>query len=385
MKKILYIANANGMGGGNVALLNIVREIQKRGHEVKVVTTTSKGALPERLLKIGCPCIQLNMRANIYPTNPNPVFYLPRLCIMLYTNYTAGRQLERIIRSYAPDIVHTNVGPMNVAVDICRQLGIPHVWHQREYQDLDFNFHFFPNRRKFLSQSHQEGNYNVCITQGVFDYSKFRIGIDRVIYDGVFMRSATDTPHIKEKDNYILFAGRVNPAKGTLDLIRVFCRFHEKYPEFRLLIAGSYQQEPYVEECFRMVETNQLKQSVEFLGERSDVYDLMAHAAMLVVPSRFEGFGFITAEAMLNYCPVIGRDSGGTKEQFDRGVALTGGEIGLRFRNDDEMLEAMCHVVEHNVTDMCIRAHQVVAENYTVEYHVDQLEEYYNFVLNHNA
>lgn len=366
-------------------MLHIVREMQRRGHDTMVVTTTDKGTLPKRLQEIGCPCVQLNMRMNIYPVNLNPIGYLPRLFLMLYTNYTAGRKLEKIIRSYEPDIVHTNVGPMNVAVDICRRLNIPHVWHQREYQDLDFNFHFFPNRRKFLTQSHREGNYNVCITQGVFDYSKFRTGIDRVIYDGVFTRSEIERPYIKDKDKYVLFAGRVSPAKGTLDLIRVFCRFHEIHPEYRLLIAGSYQQNPYVEECFRLVEAHHLKHSVEFMGERSDVYSLMAHATMLVVPSRFEGFGFITAEAMLNYCPVIGRDTGGTKEQLDRGITLSDAEIGLRFHTDDEMLDAMRYAAEHNMEGMCLRAHRVVAEHYTVEHHVDQLEEYYNFVLSQHT
>lgn len=39
----------------------------------------------------------------------------------------------------------------------------------------------------------------------------------------------------------------------------------------------------------------------------------------LIVPSPFEAFGLITAEAMFNKCLVIGRDTAGTKEQFDNG------------------------------------------------------------------
>ena len=31
--RILYISSANGMGGGSVALLNIICEMMKRGHE----------------------------------------------------------------------------------------------------------------------------------------------------------------------------------------------------------------------------------------------------------------------------------------------------------------------------------------------------------------
>lgn len=57
----------------------------------------------------------------------------------------------------------------------------------------------------------------------------------------------------------------------------------------------------------------------------------MSKAQALIVASRFEGFGFITTEAMWNDCLVIGKNIAGTKEQFDNGVAETGHEIGLRF------------------------------------------------------
>ena len=45
----------------------------------------------------------------------------------------------------------------------------------------------------------------------------------------------------------------------------------------------------------------------------------MSKALALFVPSSFEGFGFITVEAMFCGCLVIGRNTGGTKEQFDNG------------------------------------------------------------------
>ena len=76
--RVLYISNANAMAGASLALLHIVREMRKRGHETLVVTPADKGPLPAKLNEVGCPCIQINMRGNFYPTNPNPIFYLPR-------------------------------------------------------------------------------------------------------------------------------------------------------------------------------------------------------------------------------------------------------------------------------------------------------------------
>lgn len=380
--RVLYISNANAMAGASLALLHIVREMRKRGHETLVVTPADKGPLPAKLNEVGCPCIQINMRGNFYPTNPNPIFYLPRLFLMLFLNFRASIKIKKIIRGYQPDIVHTNVGPVNVAVDTCLRMQIPHVWHQREYIDIGLGYHIFPTHQSFLRQSHRKGNYNICITRGVFEHSDFREGIDRVIYDGVFTKASSFPAHIKEKQKYILFVGRIHPSKGTLDVIRVFCRFSRKYPQYKLLIAGSFnRQNKYVAECFEMVENNNMQQKISFLGERTDVYELMAKAAMLVVSSPFEGFGFITAEAMLNYCPVVGRNTAGTKEQFDHGLKITGKEIGFRFLNDEEMFDAMCKAVETDCTDMCIRAHDVVVSSYTVEHNVGQIENYYNFVM----
>ena len=380
--RILYISSANGMGGGSVvALLNIIREMIAHGHEVQVVTAMDKGPLLDEFRDLGCSYHQLSVRNNIYPRSYNPILFLPRLFYMLWSNYKAKLKLKHIIQNFCPDLVHTNVGTMNVAVDLCLKAGIPHVWHQREYQDLDFNCLFFPSKKAFMRQIHRRGNYNICITNGIFQYRQLRVGIDRVIYDGVFPANKTKRAPIFPKQKFVLFAGRIEPAKGVLDLVRVFVDFHLKRPGYRLLIAGAIGNRGYYMKCLKVIEQAKISDSVQFLGNRSDIYDLMAHASMLVVPSRFEGFGFITAEAMLNYWPVVGRDTGGTKEQFDRGLEYFKEEIGLRFSDDCEMLGRMCQAVETDLMPMCNRAHDLVIKYYTSEYCVSQIEEYYRFVL----
>ena len=87
------------------------------------------------------------------------------------------------------------------------------------------------------------------------------------------------------------------------------------------------------------------------------------------------------AQQALQHCPVVGRNTGGTKEQFDRGLECFNEEIGLRFSNDQEMLERMCQVVETDLTPMCHKAREMVTTFYTSEYCVNQIEEYYRFVL----
>ena len=104
---------------------------------------------------------------------------------------------------------------------------------------------------------------------------------------------------------------------------------------------------------------------------------------MMVVASRFEGFGFITAEAMLNGCPVIGKNTGGTKEQFDNGRELMQAEIALRYSSRQDLTEAMCFVMEHDTTDMCAKAKETVLRLYSLERNTSLVEKYYKEILKH--
>ena len=109
----------------------------------------------------------------------------------------------------------------------------------------------------------------------------------------------------------------------------------------------------------------------------------MLYSQAVLVPSVLEGFGFITVEAMLNRTLVIGRNTGGTKEQFDNGVKLSGKEIALRCESIDEMAMHMAYVCSNGqlyYADMIDRAEKVVREMYSIENNANQIIEIYKQV-----
>ena len=375
---ILYITFTNEGGGATTALANVVKGMVTLGHKVWVLSRNNEGPLPEMIEAVGGQMLYGPVSLTIYPMSGRFIGKMKRL-FQSIINWRKSRKLvASIIKQYDINVVHSNVGPMNLALKVCQKAGIPHVWHLREYHEMDLKMYFYPTKRAFQILIHENGNYNVAITKGVFEHYKLRPGVDTVVYDGVFPETSVAAPYIEQKENYFLFVGRIEEAKEPHFIIRPFADFLKEKPGYRLKLAGNYSKNlKYYESLKNTVAEYNLEDYVEFLGNRDDVYDLMKKACALIVPSRFEGFGFITAEGMLNNCLVIGRNTAGTKEQFDVGKTVTGQEIGLRFSNDEELLQCMFKAVEEDSTQMRERARSVVVQNYTLEKGAKDLQAFY--------
>ena len=136
--------------------------------------------------------------------------------------------------------------------------------------------------------------------------------------------------------------------------------------------------------CRLYVRMHGLSDRVSFLGNRSDVPQLMSDAAAAVIPSRFEGFGFTTVEAMYNGCIVVGKNTAGTKEQFDNGKLLKGREIGLRYKVVADLAERLFEVERMDMDEagqMRKDAYETVTSLYGINRYAREVEEYYKRIL----
>lgn len=108
----------------------------------------------------------------------------------------------------------------------------------------------------------------------------------------------------------------------------------------------------------------------------------MSKASCMIVASRFEGFGFITVEAMLNHCVVIGRLTGGTKEQLLNGLNYESSPIAYSFSTVEECSERLHEALSSDNHDMINRAYHMVINHYTNEICGKETERYYESVIN---
>lgn len=385
--RVLFVrCSSNLYGGASKSFMNMLDGLMKLGIRPLVVFPATDG-MCELYRNKGIPTAVLNYRLAVYPPLrywKDYVMFLPRLCGRIWVNYTASRKLVNIVRAFQPDIIHTNVSVIDIGYRVSKQLKIPHIYHVREYGDKDFSFFHYPLRSCFLKKL-QKHSFAICITKDIQRYYNLDADNSCVIYNGVCSESQIRfSPH---KKNYFLFAGRLEPAKGVGELLMAFADFCMQRPDLdiRLKIAGGTNNIRYYDFLLNEVKRLHIEERVDFLGVRKDVNDLMADAYLMIVPSKFEGFGRITAEAMQNGALVLGHNTAGTKEQFDNGLEMTGEEIALRYTTHQELVRAMCEVVDQGVEyyfPMIERSQQVIKALYTNERNALQVYEFYNQILN---
>lgn len=146
----------------------------------------------------------------------------------------------------------------------------------------------------------------VAISQYVADRIE---GVAAVVRTGVPVRE--DLPGPRGRERTVLVAQRLEPEKRTDMALRAFARASLADEGWRLAVAGDGSQEESLRSLAREL---RIGASVDFLGRRSDVGDLMARASVLLAPCPVEGLGLSVLEAMAAGLPVVAAASGGHLE-----------------------------------------------------------------------
>ncbi len=107
---------------------------------------------------------------------------------------------------------------------------------------------------------------------------------------------------------------RLFRSKGVSEVVQAMHDVREAVPSAVLLVVGEEMEWGYLDELRGMAHDLQIDDRVHFLGRRDDVPALMAAADVFAMPSEYEPFGLVYAEAMAMELPVVALDNGGTVE-----------------------------------------------------------------------
>ena len=165
---ILYILHSTyPLGGASKSFLTLIKGVQEQGH-TPIVVAPDKEGVAITLRQMGVEVITIPFRTNTYPDLRNAkeaILFLPRLVARRILIHKAVNTVYNLVKSKKIAMIHSNVSVVDVGERVAKRLGIPHIYHIREYADVDFGLHYFPSSKTFHKQL--AANYAICITKAI--------------------------------------------------------------------------------------------------------------------------------------------------------------------------------------------------------------------------
>src|SRR5207302_5425406 len=129
-----------------------------------------------------------------------------------------------------------------------------------------------------------------------------------VIRNGVELPAKSSQPPCPFR---AVVVARLDPVKDHVTLLKAVRLIVDAEPDFRLDVVGDG---PSRSELTVLASELGLTDHVRFLGERSDVPQILSEAGLFMLSSLSEGISLTILEAMAAGLPVVATDVGGTSE-----------------------------------------------------------------------
>ncbi len=180
------------------------------------------------------------------------------------------------------------------------------------------------------------------------------------------------------KQNYILFLGRLSHEKGISTLLRALSKLND----VNLKIAGTGPEEGSLKKQAEKYCHN----NVNFLGHVSgeDKYKLIAEAQCMIVPSEwYENFPVSVMESLSLGTPVIASNIGGLPDMIKPNIT------GLLFKagDPDNLAENIHSLLSHpdRITEMSQQATTTAKRIFNPQQHLTQLIDIYQHAITVNS
>ncbi|MCE7948233.1 MAG: glycosyltransferase family 1 protein [Chloroflexi bacterium CFX4] len=210
-----------------------------------------------------------------------------------------------------------------------------------------------------------------------------RVAHYQVIPNGIDCQKFVPPKH--EPDSLsLLFCGRLEYWKGADILCKALPALYAAFPSLQVYLAGADVQQPngsWASDQLRLSVSSRYHAQLHFLDQvpHTKLVDHYQRATVVVVPSRWESFGLVAAEAMACGRAVVVSGAGGLAEVVENGIS------GLYF--ESENAQALAEAVLRLLSDATLRtrlgsaARQRTEAYYSIDRVCDQLEAFYESVI----
>jgi len=283
-----------------------------------------------------------------------------------------NRYPQLLLRA-SPDVIHAQGGPGGVL--LWKQLGAPLVYtahhtyrqaHPRgSVKRLLDGVEVRSYRRAAMVLPVSRSTANALLEMGI---PASRI---EVLSNGV---DAVDLPGVDHEDRRVLFVSRMEREKGVLDAISVLQAMTDADPRVRGVVVGGGS---LAAEVGRAAQSSGGR--IEYLGVlgREALNREYARAAIVLMPSRFEGLGMVALEAQAAGTPVVGFDVDGLRDAVGAGgVLVRAGDLSALRVAATELLDDPVRRAEAGA-----RGRELVLAEHSWDAIGKRLEEVYHAVI----
>ncbi|MFW8744744.1 glycosyltransferase family 4 protein [Mesorhizobium japonicum] len=290
-------------GGAERVICEISSEMCARGHDVVLVTCDHPGQDPFFNLDHRVQRINLGLGD-------------PGAFSNLWVTLSRMKALRQIVMENRPDVVigfmHSIFVPLGFSLIgtqvplIGSEHTVPEYYRKRPLEKILLVLVApFVSRVTVLSESIKK-RYPTILQRKMIAISN------------PLRAARTQSRDENENDRFTLLSiGRLDEGKNHQALIRAFAKIASEFPMWDLEIIGEGILRPNLE---LLVESLNIGSRVRMPGAIRLIESAYQNADLFVIPSHYEAFGLVTAEAMTYGLPVVGfSDCPGTNELIESG------------------------------------------------------------------
>ena len=304
MKLVFAIKSLYSVAGGAERVICLIcSQLSKRGHNVVLITCDQEGQIP--FFRLDERVKRINLGIGDAGTSSSFGVTLLRM-----------KALRHIIKEQCPDVVigfmHSMFIPLSFSLAgtqiplIGSEHTVPEYYRQRLLERILLVMAIpFVKKITVLSESIRR-LYPATLQH-------------KMVMMPNPMENLSEYVNVKViKDRFtLLCVGRLVDFKNHKTLIRAFAKIANEFPRWDLKIIGEGVLRPDLEMLARSLN---IRNRLIMPGNTKLIDDEYQAADLFVIPSLFEAFGMVTAEAMSHGLPVVGfSNCSGTNELIESG------------------------------------------------------------------
>lgn len=324
--RVLFIDHTAKIGGGEIALVNLVRQLDRTMVE-PIVLLFEEGPLQERLQPFTelylLPLSSTVADAKKDGLGWSSLFQIRQVVITLRHVF----RVARLIKQLKVDVVHTNSLKADIIGGLAGRLaGVQVVWHIRDRIDVDYLSKPVVIIFRFLSRiiptfviANSQATLATLQLDGARPSMAIGSGVDLEKYEPI-PESANTSPRLLEGAKPSLrigLVGRISPWKGQHIFLEAASNILRRHPEARFEVIGAalFDEKDYERQLHDLCKAKQIEHAVTFTGFVNDVparitkLDILVHASTTGEP-----YGQVIIEGMAASKPVIATNGGGVPE-----------------------------------------------------------------------